>query len=68
MASKLKRIKTSDSYKYVDLYHKSDGEEIWKVQMFGKGTYKKTERDAAIAADLMLISNGKNPVNILVRK
>jgi hypothetical protein len=46
-----------------------DGKEHWHVQMNGIGRDKfPTERDAAIAVDKLLISKGKEPINILKRK
>jgi len=68
MATQLKRIRTSEIYKYVELYLSKEGKERWKVQMYGNGRYYDTEREAARAVDLKLIEKGKEPVNILVRK
>lgn len=55
-------------YKYVK-YIESNDVGYWSINL--KNVTKKsypTERDAAIAVDKYLISKGKNPVNILVKK
>lgn len=67
MAMQLKKIKKSEKYKYVELYHTAKGVERWRVGMFGNSKCYDTEREAAKAVDLKLISKGKEPVNILVR-
>jgi hypothetical protein len=62
----MKNIKSQ--YRYVNCISK-DGKEHWHVQMNGVGRDKfPTERDAAIAVDKLLISKGKEPINILKRK
>lgn len=55
-------------YKYV-ANMKQNGKDGWCVNMAGisKSTFN-TERQAAIAVDKIMIRNGKDPVNILVRK
>ncbi len=39
-----------------------------RVQKFGYGVVRNTEREAALCVDMCLINNGKEPLNILVRK
>ncbi len=67
MATMLKRISGS-KYQFVALYITSKGKKRWRACVFGNGRYFDTEREAAIAIDLKLISKGKKPVNILVSK
>ena len=57
-------------YRYVQgLVDKRTGIVRWVVHMTGIGRNGfDTEREAAIAADKILISKRKEPVNILVRK
>jgi len=67
MAQKgIKIIKSK--YKYVEIVVVCD-KIYYRVSMSGvsKDSFL-TEREAAIAADKLLISKGKEPVNILVRK
>ncbi len=68
MANKTAKYEKS-KYKHVDKMMMNDKIYFRRLAMFGKGhkTYD-TEREAAIAADVLLIENGKEPVNILVRK
>lgn len=64
--TQIKSIKSK--YRYVDIVDVS-GKIYYRVSM--KGVSKDsfpTEREAAIAADKLLIKRGKEPVNILVRK
>jgi hypothetical protein len=59
---------TKSKYRYVEIVDVS-GRIYYRVSM--KGVSKDsfaTEREAAIAADKLLIKKGKEPVNILVRK
>lgn len=59
---------TKSKYKYVQNLNK-DGKDYWTVNIKGVSKPKfETEKDAAIAVDKYLISKGKEPVNILVRK
>lgn len=55
-------------YKYVAGAHKN-GEKWWsiKVPNYAHKRYK-TEEEAAKAVDMILIGQGKEPVNILKRK
>ena len=62
----IKRIKSK--YKNVGIVIVSD-RTYYRVEMTGVSRDSfKTERAAAIAVDKILISKGKEPVNILVRK
>lgn len=64
--TKIKNVKSK--YRYVRIVDVS-GKLYYSVQMTGvsKDSFP-SEREAAIAADKLLISKGKEPVNILVRK
>ena len=57
-------------YRYVQGLVNRKTERIrWVVRMQGIGRSGfDTEREAAIAADKILIQRGKEPVNILIRK
>ena len=68
MASTAAKYEKS-KYKYVDKMTKNDKVYFRRLGMFGKGhKCYSTEREAALAADKLLIEKGKEPVNILVRK
>jgi hypothetical protein len=55
-------------YKYV-IKELINGGVLWKMTIKGYSQKRyKTEREAAIAADKIMIAKGKEPVNILVRK
>jgi len=56
-------------YKYVTAtVHPRSGKVYWRVRMIGVSNQSfPTERKAAIAADILLIKKGKEPVNILVK-
>jgi hypothetical protein len=58
-------VAKSEKYKHVSLHKNNRGDEKWVVRLNGIKGYYDTEREAAIAADKILIRNGKNPVNIL---
>jgi len=60
----------NSKYRYVQgLVDKRTNRVRWVVHMKGIGRNGfDTEREAAIAADKILIEKGKEPVNILVRK
>lgn len=62
-------IKTSPSpYKYVQR-QTQNGVEKFRLHMPGVCAKRySTEREAAIAADMQLLKQGKEPVNILKRK
>jgi hypothetical protein len=64
----LKYLNKSSLYKHVYLYI-TDKKVIRFKGMFGKKQkYFKTEKEVAKFADLKLIEQGKEPVNILIRK
>ena len=64
----LKYLNKSSLYEYVYLYI-TDKEVIrYKGMVDKKQKYFKTEKEAAKFADLKLIEQGKEPVNILIRK
>ncbi len=66
--AKINRKYYPSKYKYVQNL-KKDGNDVWCINMEGVSKAKfDTERQAAIAIDKLLISKGKEPVNILVRK
>ena len=67
MATKYKTGGKS-KYKYVVLEWDSNGKERWIKSIYGNRKPYDTEREAALAVDMQLISKGKEPVNILVRK
>ena len=55
-------------YKYV-IKELINGVVLWKMTIKGYSQKRyKTEREAAISVDKIMISKGKEPVNILVRK
>jgi hypothetical protein len=61
-----KRIRKSDSYKYVSLYQCERGVQMWQCEYKCSVRYK-TEKEAAIAVDKKLIAEGKSPINVLKR-
>jgi hypothetical protein len=62
-----KYIENSKTYKYVQKY--KEGDKIkWLGKVLRTGKTFKTEREAALYVDKVLINKGKEPVNILVRK
>ncbi|MBD3198035.1 MAG: hypothetical protein GF317_23495 [Candidatus Lokiarchaeota archaeon] len=67
MAFDAKWIKTSDRYKYVQMY-RFGKKMMWRglAGKKGYGKYFSTEREAAIYVDKQLIEQRKEPVNILV--
>lgn len=68
MATQLKYISKSENYKYVQLYESKDKKQRWRAAIYGNAIYFDTEREAAICIDKRLINNGKNPLNILIKK
>ena len=66
----MKQWHKNSKYRYVQgLVDRKTGRVRWVVHMHGIGRNGfDTEREAAIAADKILIAKGKEPVNILVRK
>jgi len=67
---KFRQKYTKSKYKHVYKYNDGYGDRWARGKMCGLGVKSSymTEREAAIAADLILIENGKEPVNILKRK
>ncbi len=63
-----KRVEGSKNYKYVIKVMDSRGNYMFQANCKGRTKTLKTEREAAIMVDKILISEGKEPVNILVRK
>ena len=65
-----KAAKYQDSkYKYVRIEYHNDNIYYARSAMCGYGQKRyKTEKEAALSADKLLISKGKKPVNILRRK
>jgi hypothetical protein len=66
----MKQWHKNSEYRYVQgLIDRKTNKIRWVVHMHGVGRNAfETERDAAIAVDKILISKGKEPVNILIRK
>lgn len=61
-------IYRKSKYKYVQ-NTRLNGKDYWTLNIKGSTRKKfKSERDAAIGADIHLILNGKEPVNILKPK
>ena len=65
---KWKRIPKSSKYKYVAKVEGDKGFIRGDACVLGDRKFHETEVDAARWVDLKLIENGKEPVNILVRK
>jgi hypothetical protein len=65
-----KTIKDTKSTKYKHVLKTEVNDNIyWRVNVTGVSKIGyKTEREAALVVDKYLISKGKEPVNILVRK
>ena len=63
------QIKTEKNYKYVSCFETEWGL-VARVNMprYNWQKYFQTEREAAIAVDKKLIENGREPVNILIKK
>lgn len=65
------KYKGKSKYKYVSC-QELNGELVWRGVFLkngsGNGKTFKTEREAALYVDKKLIEQGKEPVNILVRK
>ena len=69
MGMRFKDICNSEKYKYVRKTMDERGRIRWVVSGLGAvGSSFDNERSAAKRADLKLIEQGKEPVNILVRK
>jgi len=63
-----KPIKKSSIYKYVRMWECEKGYIKYTAGVGGKTLSFDTEKEAAIFVDKWLIKNGKEPVNILVRR
>jgi hypothetical protein len=65
-----KTIKDTKSTKYKHVLKTEVNDNVyWRVNITGVSKIGyKTEREAALVVDKYLISKGKEPVNILVRK
>ena len=63
-----KRVEGSKKYKYVTKIMDAHGNYRFQANCKGRTKVLKTEREAAIIVDIILIRQGKEPVNILVRK
>ena len=56
-------------YKYVYIEHKNEKTYYVRTGLCGYSPKRyHTEREAALSADMILIDNGRDPVNILVKK
>lgn len=58
----------SSKYKYVNKMTGPKGIVRWRANACGTSKWFKTEREAAVAVDKILLIKGKKPVNILVKK
>lgn len=65
---KYKYCGNSKTYKYVRKVMDEHASYFYKTNCFGASLLFNTEREAAKKVDLIFISKGKEPVNILVRK
>jgi hypothetical protein len=63
-----KYLGTSNKYSYVCKYEDRHGNILWQGKRFNNGKFVETERGAALNVDKELLSKGKEPINILVRK
>jgi hypothetical protein len=68
MARFQKSTRKSEKWKYVYLREMDSGDLMWVAQVGNKVSYHKEERQAAIMVDKRRLEQGKNPINILVRK
>jgi len=68
MATGLKYIGMSIPYSYVTHLRDSSGKDRWMGKRWKNGKHFDTEREAALYVDKQLIEQGKEPINILVRK
>lgn len=69
-SSDYKPAKIKSEYKYVYLVeHKKTNQIFYKSNMYGltKSMYDNP-KEAAIAVDRYLISKGKQPINVLIKK
>ena len=63
-----KSIRKSDLYVCVYLRKNHNNQDFWVGQFKGVCSYHDNEKDAAIAVDKMRLKNGKEPINVLIRK
>lgn len=63
-----KDLSGSKLYKYVRFVMDARGTYHYQAKCSGGTKLCATEREAAIAVDIILINKGKNPVNILIHK
>jgi len=68
MARFQKSIRKSEKWKYVYLKQMDSGDLMWVAQVNNKVSYHKEERQAAIMVDRRRLEQGKEPINVLVRK
>jgi hypothetical protein len=68
MANGWRKFIKSDTYKYVTKAIDMNGKIYWRFRFGNTSKFYDTEKEAGIAADKFLISMGKEPVNILVRR
>lgn len=62
------KVAGKSKYKYVLKILKSNGMYAYQISVHGICRVFKTEREAALKVDMILIEKGKEPVNILKRK
>lgn len=65
MHGRFRSYKKSETYKYVAQWLNEKNEIIWIGMIFGKSKIFKTEQEAAKYIDIILIKNGRKPINIL---
>jgi hypothetical protein len=63
-----KRIPKSSKYKYVAKMVGQNNYVMWIANCLGASKHFENEKEAAKWVDLRLISKGKQPVNVLVKK
>ncbi len=61
------KVSGKSIYKYVLQIMKTDGTYAYQISVCGVCMVFDTEREAALKVDKVLISKGKEPVNILKR-
>ena len=61
------KVSGKSKYKYVLQIMKTDGTYSYQMSVCGVCRVYDTEREAALKVDKVLISKGKEPVNILKR-
>lgn len=63
-----KYICNSEKYKYVGKYVDRKGNVLWQGKRYTNGKMVESERQAAINVDIQLLNEGKNPINVLIKK